>query len=50
MQKLQDKSGSGVVTLPKDDLDRDDVLTDDGEIPESQSVFVERADEGVYVV
>lgn len=39
-----------MVTLPKDDLDRDNVLTDDGKIPDGQNVFVERADEGVFVV
>lgn len=49
MQKLQDRNGSGVVTLPKSYLDRDGLLTEDGEIPETH-LAVERLGERAYVV
>lgn len=50
MQTLQNKSGSGVVTLPKDALERDGFLTDDGEIPGNQNLLVERIGKGVFTV
>ncbi|MFC7070567.1 hypothetical protein ACFQL9_13015 [Halobaculum lipolyticum] len=49
MQTLQNKSGSGIVTLPKADLDRDEVL-DDGEIPAEQNLVVDRLGRRVYLV
>lgn len=49
MQTVQDKSGSGVVTLPKEDLEGDGYL-DEGDIPEDQNVLVERLGEGAFVV
>ncbi|WP_435147638.1 hypothetical protein [Halobaculum sp. P14] len=49
MQTLQNKSGSGVVTLPKSFLQRDDVL-DDGEIPNEQNLLVDRLGRRVYLV
>jgi len=49
MQKLQDHGGSGVVTLPRDDLEKDDVLND-GEIPDGQHLDVERMGRRTYVV
>lgn len=50
MQSLQDKSGSGVVTIPKDYLERDDVLKPTGELPDEQNLSVERLGRRVYVV
>ena len=49
MQKLQDHGGSGVVTLPRDELQKDAVL-DDGEIPDEQHLDVERMGRRTYVV
>ncbi|QZP37067.1 hypothetical protein [Halobaculum magnesiiphilum] len=50
MQTLQRRSGSGLVTLPKDGLERDGVLDDDGEIPEQQNLVVDRLGRRVYLV
>ncbi|MFC7096061.1 hypothetical protein [Halobaculum marinum] len=50
MQTLQRRSGSGLVTLPKKGLERDDVLTEDGEIPEQQNLVVDRLGRRVYLV
>jgi hypothetical protein len=49
MQKLQNHGGSGIVTIPKDDLARDGLL-EDGSIPDSQMADVHRADERTYIV
>jgi hypothetical protein len=49
MQKLRDDNGSGLVTIPKDFLERDDVF-DDGEVPEQQNLTVDRLGERTYVV
>jgi hypothetical protein len=49
MQQLQAKSGSGVVTIPKAKLRQDDLL-DDGDIPDQQSVAVDRIGRRSYVV
>ncbi|WP_284010324.1 hypothetical protein [Haloarcula pelagica] len=48
-QKLQNKNGSGLVTIPKDFLDRDGLLTEDGN-PEDRVVSVERLDSGAYIL
>ena len=49
MQKLQNRNGSGVVTIPKDDLERDGLLTEDGEVAEKH-LTVDRLGERAYVV
>lgn len=49
MQKLQKRSGSGLVTIPKRFLERDGLLDDDG-TPREEPVTVDRLDEGVYAV
>ena len=49
MQQLQAKSGSGVVTIPKAKLRQDDIL-DDGQIPDEQSVAVDRIGRRSYGV
>jgi len=49
MQKLQNRDGSGVVTIPKDDLERDGLLTDEGE-PAEKHLTVDRLGERAYVV
>jgi len=49
MQKLVQKSGSGVVTMPKDKLEDDGVL-EDGEIPEDQCVSVDHIGTRAFVV
>jgi hypothetical protein len=49
MQKLQNHGGSGVVTLPRDDLQKDDVLVE-GDIPDGQHVDVSRMGHRTYVV
>ena len=49
MQVLQDNSGSAAVTLPKQDLQRDGVITD-GDIPGNQNVVVDRLGQCVYLV
>ncbi|MFC6757892.1 MULTISPECIES: hypothetical protein [Haloarcula] len=49
MQKLQNRDGSGVVTIPKDDLERDGLLDDDGE-PSEHHLTVDRLGERAYVV
>ncbi|GGN92288.1 hypothetical protein [Haloarcula pellucida] len=49
MQKLQSRGGSGMVTVPKEFLDRDGLLDDDGE-PETAHLTVERLGERAYVV
>lgn len=49
MQKLRDDGSSGLVTIPKRYLDKDDVL-EDGGIPEEIAVDVERLDRRTYAV
>lgn len=49
MQKLQNRNGSGVVTIPKDDLERDGLLTDNGQVAEKH-LTVDRLGERAYVV
>jgi hypothetical protein len=49
MQKLQNHGGSGVVTIPRDDLEKDGVL-EDGDLPEEQHLDVERMGRRTYVV
>ena len=48
MQKLQNRDGSGVVTIPKDDLERDGLL--DGDEPAEKHLTVDRLGERTYVV
>ena len=50
MQALQNKSGSGVVTIPKPLLDRDGLLDEDGQPHEDQMMMVERLGERCYLV
>ncbi|OYR80411.1 hypothetical protein DJ84_15655 [Halorubrum ezzemoulense] len=49
MQKLQNHGGSGVVTLPRDDLEKDDLL-EEGELPDEQHLDVDRLGRRTYVV
>ncbi|WP_424001182.1 hypothetical protein ACOZ4I_15680 [Haloarcula salina] len=49
MQKLQNRSGSGLVTLPKDFLERDGLIDDGGE-PSEAHLTVDRLGERAYVV
>ncbi|SFR31174.1 hypothetical protein [Halorubrum sodomense] len=49
MQKLQNHGGSGVVTIPRDDLEKDDLL-DEGELPDEQHLDVDRLGRRTYVV
>ena len=49
MQKLQNHGGSGVVTIPRDDLEKDGVL-EGGDIPDGQHLDVERMGQRTYVV
>jgi len=48
-QTLQERSGSGLATIPHDFLERDDVI-DDGEFPDEQNLVVDRLDRRVYLV
>ncbi|WP_135304109.1 hypothetical protein [Haloarcula amylovorans] len=48
-QALQSRSGSGLVTIPKEYLERDDLLDDYGE-PADKQLTVERLDSGMYVI
>ncbi|MBV0925024.1 hypothetical protein KTS45_12535 [Halomicroarcula limicola] len=50
MQKLQNHDGSGVVTIPKNDLERDGLLDEGGNPVSDTHIAVERLDERVYVV
>jgi len=50
MQKLQNHDGSGVVTIPKGDLERDGLLDADGDPDDSTNLTIDRLDERVYVV
>lgn len=49
MQQLQNRGGSGLVTVPKDFLERDGLLDESGE-PEDAHLTVERLGERAYVV
>ncbi len=49
MQKLRNDGGSGLVTIPKNFLERDEVLEDD-EIPDEQRVNVDRLGRRAYLV
>ncbi|MFC7077874.1 hypothetical protein [Haloarcula halophila] len=49
MQKLLNRQGSGMVTLPKPKLERDGLVDDDGEIVESH-LAIERLGERVYAI
>ena len=50
MQQLYDNDGSGAVTIPKRYLEDDGLLDDEGEIPDSQPVDVDRLDRRAFVV
>jgi hypothetical protein len=50
MQVLQQKNESGVVTIPKQWLEMDGIVSEDGEFPEQQSLMVDRLGERVYAV
>lgn len=50
MQKLRDDGGSGLVTIPKKYLERDDVLDDDGDVPDEQRLTVDRLGRRAYLV
>jgi len=50
MQKLRTDGSSGLVTIPRRYLNKDDVLTSDGEVPDGQQVDVERLGERAYLV
>ena len=47
---LRDYDGTPVVALDKDELEIDDVLDENGEVPDGKQVHVQRRGEGVYVV
>jgi len=49
MQKLRTDGSSGLVTIPRAFLEKDDVL-DDGEVPNERQVDVERLGERAYLV
>jgi hypothetical protein len=49
LQQLREKTGSAVVTIPKDELRADGVL-EDGEIPDQQTVDVEKLGERAFLV
>jgi len=49
MQVLQQKNLSGVVTIPKEHLERDGVLQD-GEFPDEQNLVVDRVGRQQYLV
>ena len=49
MQKLQNHGGSGVVTIPRDDLEKDGLL-EEGELPDEQHLDVNRLGHRAYVV
>jgi hypothetical protein len=49
LQQLQEKTGSAVVTIPKGELRADGVL-EDGEIPDEQTVNVEKLGERAFLV
>lgn len=49
-RKLRSIDGSGYVSLPKDDLVRDNVILQSGEIPRDQQLHVERIGERCHVV
>jgi hypothetical protein len=49
MQKLQNRSGSGLVTLPKDFLERDGLIDEAGE-PDDAHLTVDRLGERAYIV
>lgn len=49
MQKLQHRSGSGLVTIPKQFLERDGLIDDAGE-PDDAHLTVDRLGERAYVV
>lgn len=50
MRKLRDDGGSGLVTIPKKYLERDDVLDEDGTVPEEQRLTVDRLGRRAYLV
>lgn len=50
MQKLQNHHGSGLATIPKRFLERDDLVDDDGEPKDDVSLTVDRLDEKVYAI
>lgn len=50
MQRLLRQGGSGLVTLPKDGLERDGLLDENGDPREGQSMMVDRLGERCYLV
>ena len=49
-RKLGNHSGTPTVSLSKDELQLDGIVTDDGEIPDDQEMYVNRIGEGAYLV
>lgn len=49
-RKLGNHSGTPTVSLSKDELQLDGIVTDDGEIPSDQEMYVNRIGEGTYLV
>ncbi|WP_327051136.1 hypothetical protein [Halomicrococcus gelatinilyticus] len=49
-RKLRDHDGTPLVALDKDELRIDNVLSDDGEIPDDQQMHVQRLGEGADLV
>ena len=47
IRKLRNIDGSGGVMIPKDDLRRDGMVDDDGEIKDAH-ITVDRVDDGEY--
>lgn len=50
MQQLYNNDGSGVVTIPKKYLEIDELLSDEGGIPDSQPCDVDRLGRRTYIV
>lgn len=48
--KLCVRSGSGYVSLPKDDLRMDGLLDEDGDVVEGREMHVQRAGDGTFIV
>lgn len=49
-RKLRDHDGTPLVALDKDELRMDNVLADDGDVPDDQQMHVQRLGEGAYLV
>lgn len=49
-RKLCDREGTPTVSLDRDELRMDGIIEGDGTIPDDQEMYINRLEEGIYLV